>query len=1265
STDNRPYEINTIGNDEPEYQHSITGQTLRGHEFDITGLTDGQRYEYRLGVAVDSAAPTPSNEAAWTEVKGEFISGGAGNEPVYVLGDLQAQSHDPAELGLLRGVLDRLQTEQPGGTTAVQLGDLVNNGARGEFWEELTDHVFEGLDLQWAPVAGNHETFDDLEYNSRSDERMAIFSNMYDLPKNGVIGESNYSFDRGEVHYSVLNSNYSVDEQLAWLINDVRSSSAEWHVVMGHFSYYGGNHADDPGMAVNRDKVTKVLDQLGVDLYLGAHDHIYKRSTIYDGRLAKTPEEEAAGTTFVTMGSSGPKFYDTVPHWWDDVVFDEDIQMGGVVEVTDAGLELSVHTIDGRVVDQYTVKKPTGTWKASSAEITDGELPGVGLLSHPGSRDTVTVTAATYDKAEEEMLAVRTMDVELDHRGVEQYVTFDEPLPVQTTDTVKLFVWDGLDRAEPLKPAWTVREGIAGSGTAEDPYLIESSADLPKIDNDPAGHYRLTTDLDLGGEERPQLGRLNDFTGVLDGDGRTITGFTPLAEQGAGLFAENHGTITDLVIVGTPETDQQTAGLLADINHGTIQRVQTRGSITAAGRVGGIVGDHHGVITDSYSTADVRATGLYSGGVVGIALGGSTTEDVYAAGKVVADGRNAGGVVSYGYNETVVQHTVSINEAVSAPSYAHAIVGRVAGGQLATLADNHVSEAVPVSGETLTDPPAADNWKGAVVGVDEIRTQAFYEQRGWDFDTVWQWSAEGQRPVLQVAPEETDPVPAPDLPTDDRGFHLVSSVDELAQVGEFREYDYVLAADLDLTGTPFTSLAGPFLGEFDGAGHTITGLTSETGGLFTHIAGQVYDLALVDAQISTDTARAGILANTSTGTVERVHTTGSVAAEQRAGGILGDSAGELRDASTNANVQVSGTEAGGAIGVALTGSSTERVYASGAVAADTRNAGGVAGYGYTGTEIRNSLALNPTVTAPEYGHRLLGRVKYGDTATLADNWATEAVVAKEQTTTETGAQSWNGATATEAQTGDPDFYSGELGWDFDSVWSWDAEGQRPVLQSVPAAGADSTRIRRAQQEAAEDGIRHDAVAQGDGIVRLTILGGSAAADQQASIVVLPIDGDLEHPAVGEVAYLNQVRLDATGTATLTLSLAGDLADYALAVAVAGAPERYLAALDPDGALPGSEQPTIDAAVAPKKIWAGRTEPYLRAVVTGPDGTAATGTVTVTGDGIDPLSTPLRKGKGWVVLPVVDTPGRHEVTVDYDGSDDLAPASVTVEFEVLR
>ncbi|MCR1784135.1 metallophosphoesterase [Nocardioides carbamazepini] len=1055
STNDRAYEVNTIGNDEPGYQHSITGQTLRSHEFDLTELTDGERYQYRFGVAVGGAAPAPAAAAAWTEVRGAFVAGGAGNEPIYAIGDLQATSHDAGDLGMLRDVLATLQEKTPGGRTLLQTGDLVDNGGRGQYWEEAFEHVFDGLDVQYAPVAGNHETYGDLDYNAHSEERTAIFGNMFDTPKNGAIGESNYSFNRGDVHIAVLNSVHDMDKQLDWLAKDIRASDRKWNVVTGHYSYYGGSHGDDGPLAADRPKLTAAFEKLGVDLYIGGHDHIYKRSTIYDGRLAATPAEEALGTTFVTLGSAGPKFYDNVVHWWDDVVFDENAQLGTVLEVTDAGLELTTYTVDGREVDTYTVTKPTDHWRITSTDVVDRRLEGVGVISTEGAPSSTTLVAATYDSTGRELRDLRTVDVALDHQGSEQFATFGTPLPVNPSDTVEVYAWDSLAGARPMTAPIVAREGIEGEGTAADPYLITSGADLAKVANDPGGHYRLTTDLDLTGETHSQIDRLVSFTGVLDGAGHTITGFTTPGTEGVGLFADNDGTVRNLSVVGDVETERGTVGLVADVNHGLIEQVRTSGSITGSTRVGGVVGDHYGTIRDAYSTADVTTTGLYAGGVVAIATGGSISERLLSTGAVRAQGRNAGGLVSYGYENTVVSQSVSLNDIVQASSFSHAVVGRVADGQIADLSRNYMSSGVTVTGESLTDPPAADNWKGEVVRAADLRTAAWFTNLGWDLDGVWEWHAKAKRPLLRNAPEEIDDsAVAPSLAQDEDGFYLIAEPAHLAQVTEFPEESYRLAADLDLGGIDVPQLATrrPFNGVLDGAGHEIRGWTSPAGGLFAVIGadGAVRDLGIVDVRIDKPTARAGALVDTLRGTVERVWTSGEVIAKEYAAGVAGDSFGTIRDAYSTATVRTSGGNyAGGIVGVADSPSLTERVYATGVVTATGTSGGGISGYARnSATVVRKAFALNPSVTGTTTTQRVVARAANGQTPTLADLYAAEFVVAGVQSAPDTGPTTFNGATVSAADAARESTWADGLGLDFEQTWAWDDNGDRPVLRTA-------------------------------------------------------------------------------------------------------------------------------------------------------------------------------------------------------------------------
>ncbi|MBQ8893454.1 MAG: hypothetical protein IJ043_03495 [Clostridia bacterium] len=175
-----------------------------------------------------------------------------------------------------------------------------------------------------------------------------------------------------------------------------------------------------------------------------------------------------------------------------------------------------------------------------------------------------------------------------------------------------------------------------GSGTAEDPYLISTPAQLDQIRNAPAACYRLINDIVFTAEDFAEGGifynggicwtPIPSFTGALDGNGYAIKNLTVRNNSTterfyAGLFRSNSGTIHDLGMENNDfyawTTYEQAfipvcAGGIAGYNSGTITRCYHTGSIEFVAmlrysQAGGIVGLNAGIVTDCYNTGTVEA----------------------------------------------------------------------------------------------------------------------------------------------------------------------------------------------------------------------------------------------------------------------------------------------------------------------------------------------------------------------------------------------------------------------------------------------------------------------------------------------------------------------------------------------------------------------------------------------------------------------------------------------------------------------------------
>ncbi len=239
-------------------------------------------------------------------------------------------------------------------------------------------------------------------------------------------------------------------------------------------------------------------------------------------------------------------------------------------------------------------------------------------------------------------------------------------------------------------------ETAEGSGTESDPYIIPDLEmlafyrDMINAGSDSkynSVHYKLTADIDLGGEENPwtPIGSNKDhaFTGTFDGDGHTISG----------LYINNGDSVY--------------AGLFGYVGRGgMIKGLTVEGKITISGStscVGGIAGRVEGtevsemsVLTDSDDsktgiidctsnvTINVTYNGLSVGGIVG-SCGGATISgcENYGAVSVVGDSEadidvNIGGIVGDSGSSTIISSCCNTG-AVSAENADYADLGGIIG----------------------------------------------------------------------------------------------------------------------------------------------------------------------------------------------------------------------------------------------------------------------------------------------------------------------------------------------------------------------------------------------------------------------------------------------------------------------------------------------------------------------------------------------------------------------------------------------------------
>jgi hypothetical protein len=145
---------------------------------------------------------------------------------------------------------------------ALMVGDNMYGSEKAADYKKKFEDVYKPLldqKVKFYASLGNHD---------ESNQRFYDHFNMN--------GEEYHRFEKGDVAFYCLNSNYMDKRQLQWLEGKLKSDTSNWKVAFFHHPPYssGGKHGSELGL---REVIEPLFVKYGVNLVLAGHEHFYER----------------------------------------------------------------------------------------------------------------------------------------------------------------------------------------------------------------------------------------------------------------------------------------------------------------------------------------------------------------------------------------------------------------------------------------------------------------------------------------------------------------------------------------------------------------------------------------------------------------------------------------------------------------------------------------------------------------------------------------------------------------------------------------------------------------------------------------------------------------------------------------------------------------------------------------------------------------------------------------------------------------------------
>lgn len=258
----------------------------------------------------------------------------------------------------------------------------------------------------------------------------------------------------------------------------------------------------------------------------------------------------------------------------------------------------------------------------------------------------------------------------------------------------------------------------AGTGTANDPYQIETIEQLLAIGQDhdlQSQCYILMSDLELD-PNLPGRAILNEpiiapgeslffdaFTGVFNGNNHTIRNLVIHSEANGhtGLFGSNRGLIRNLRLEDCDIRGERNVGILVGYNNGVLKNCFASGLVKGTNVVGGLAGQNDGLITHCSTHVSVVGDQNDIGGLVGQTGGrGGRNPGIIEAcdsRSTVNGSTSVGGLVGYDNFGGVILECTSLCD-VTGQENVGGLTGTEEGSVIRSRAESTVSGRTRVGG---------------------------------------------------------------------------------------------------------------------------------------------------------------------------------------------------------------------------------------------------------------------------------------------------------------------------------------------------------------------------------------------------------------------------------------------------------------------------------------------------------------------------------------------------------------------------------------